>query len=353
MRTFIAIGLFIAVGLLAAFFAGFRGFFFTGEKVPYDEEQKELSKRIIIKFSHVVAENTPKGLAAQDFARRVHEKTEGKVEVQVFPNATLYSEVEEIKALMRGDIQMIAPASPYLSDLAPAWLAFDLPFAFPDERAVEEAVHGEIGELLFASLEPHNMKGLAFWNAGFKQMSSSKKPLIAPDDFKGQRFRIMPSEVLESQFAKLGARTLITPFNEVYESLETGKADGQENTVSNIYTKKFYQVQKYMTISNHNYLGYAVILNNSFWNKLPEEIKHKIEEASLETTRWMADLAIVINNQQMNRLREDGAIQIHDLTPEQKDAWIAALDPVYDQFAPLIGADLIRRIREVRDKYKD
>ncbi len=350
MRSFITIALFVLVGLITAFLAGFKQNLFT-EKLPYDTEQDGLSQRIIIKFSHVVAENTPKGLAALKFASLVKEKSNGQVEVRVYPNGMLYSETVGIDALRRGDIQMIAPAFSNLSSLIPQWLAMDLPFAFPSQKAVDEAFNGEIGGELFRTLESKNMKGLAFWSNGFKQMTNNLNPLLVPSDFGRLHFRILPSEIIAAQFHLLGARSTPLPFNDVYRNLLTGAVDGQENTISNIYTKRLYQVQKYMTLSNHGYLGYAVITNKRFWDNLPAPVQQIIREAMDETTAWMNEQAILINQQQLELIRLDSPIQIDELGETQREQWIQKLNPVYDQFRPVIGGGLMDQILALRKKY--
>ncbi|MFY0543568.1 TRAP transporter substrate-binding protein [Brevibacillus sp. H7] len=347
MRSFVSIGLFIVVGLLAALATGFRSDLFT--QLGYDQEQEKLQQRIIIKFSHVVAENTPKGLAAAKFSSLVNEKTGGKVEVQVFPNGILHSDETEIPALQRGDIQMIAPAFSKLSNLIPAWLALDLPYVFLDQQDVERAFRGEIGEMLFQTLEPHNMKGLALWSNGFKQMTSNK-PIRTLEDFAGQRFRIMRSHVLETQFQALNAKAVPIPFNETYSQLEKGVIDGGENTISNIYTKRLYQVQKYMTTSNHGYLGYAVIVNQDFWNKLPTDIQDKILEAMKETTEWNYDQAAAMNEQQLKLLKENSRLQIYELAPEERTVWKQALYPIYDQYTPVIGEEIVSKLKQLQEQ---
>ncbi|NGQ94919.1 TRAP transporter substrate-binding protein [Brevibacillus sp. SYP-B805] len=346
MRPFVSIGLIVIVGLLAAVLTGFRTDLLFGSR-GYDEEQEGLKQRIVIKFSHVVAENTPKGLAAERFAKLVREKTNGRVEVQVFPNGILYSDTTEIPALLDGEIQMIAPAFSMLSNVIPAWSVMDLPYAFRDQQDVEKAFQGEIGKKLFQTLESRNMKGLAFWRNGFKQMTS-RKPIRTLDDFAGQRFRIMQSKVLETQFRTLHATPVSMPFNEVFPNLEKGLADGGENTISNIYSKRLYQVQKYMTISNHGYLGYAVIMNESFWNKLPPDIQAKIMEAMEETTAWNYQTALAMNDSQLKLLKERTDLQIHVLTPEEKAQWQQALQPVYAAHAEAIGKELMTSLEQLR-----
>lgn len=350
MKSSVGFSLFIVAVLLLAIFIGFQSKLVSPD-LPYDDIQKGLNQKIIIKFSHVVAENTPKGLAVEYFASKVHQKTNGKVEVQVYPNATLYTDINEMQALQQGEIQMIAPAFSNISTILPSWLALDLPFAFPNQLAVDESLQGEVGQMLFDSLEEKEMKGLAFWNNGFKHVTSNQRRLLVPEDFRGQRFRIIQSEVLEDQFNSFHAEAVSIPFNEVYRSIEKGIVDGQENTISNIFSKRLYRVQKYMTISNHGYLGYAVIMNKDFWNRLSPDIQSVLLEAIQETTKWNNNLAIKMNDIQLNQLRNMAVMKIDELTDEQRYQWIVATDPLYDKYANKIGPKLVAKIKEIRTKY--
>lgn len=349
MKSLISIIIIVIVGLFTAFMIGFD-VNSSNNPLVYDDEQNGLEQQIVIKFSHVVAENTPKGLAAQLFAKLVKEKTDGKVKVEVFPNGILYSDSGELDALITGEVQIIAPAYSKLSGLIPAWQVLDLPFAFPDHESVRNALDGEIGASLFQMLEEHNLKGLAFWSNGFKQISTNTKPLILPADFAGQEFRIMPSSVIEAQFEAFQAKTRRIPFNQTYHNLESGLIDGQENTISNIYSKRFYAVQKFLTISNHGYLGYSVIINKTFWDELPEDVKLAIDEAMNEATLRIRGQSIEINEQQLKQIREYPDIQIHDLSPAEKQLWIEKLEPVYDQFEPVIGEELMHSIKGLRER---
>jgi tripartite ATP-independent transporter DctP family solute receptor len=350
MKNYIWVIIFVSIGMIVSIKIGFDFQPFT-EPIAYDDEQSGLNEQIVIKFSHVVAENTPKGRAAQKFAQLVEQKTNHKVKVEVFANGILYSDQDEIEALKKGSVQMIAPASSKLSTLFPEWQVLDLPFAFPTYAAVAEAFEGDIGNHLFKLVEKENFKGLAFWNNGFKQVTSNKRPLMHPSDFSGQHFRIMPSAVIEEQFNTLNARTSKLPFNQTYRNLENNNIDGQENTLSNIYSKKFYEVQDYMTISNHGFLGYAVIINKEFWNGLPTDIQQNIAEAINETTVWIDEYATQINQKTLEKIKANSAIQIHELTPTEKKEWIDQLEPVYIKFEPVIGKRLMRDIREIKNKY--
>jgi len=345
MKSIVSIALLILLGLASAVAVGFGSGFVAGTH-DYDQLQEGLSERIILKFSHVVAENTPKGLAVEKFAELVSEKTNGKVEVQVFPNGILHSEETEIPALVSGEIQMIAPAYSHLSRLIPQWAVLELPYLFFDHQDVDAAFHGKIGEKLFATLEKSDMKGLAFWGSGFKQVTANR-PLILPEDFAGQRIRIIPSPVLEAQFEALGAIPVGSSFTDLYSLLASGQVDGEENTISNVYTKRLYQLQKHMTVSNHNYLGYAVIVNKAFWNNLPPDIQRSVAEAMEEATHFNNQLSVEMNEQQFTQLQQLGTMQIHIQTEEERAAWRKALQPVYEQFAPSIGEELMAEVKRL------
>ncbi|TLS36576.1 DctP family TRAP transporter solute-binding subunit [Pseudalkalibacillus caeni] len=321
-------------------------------EIAYDDDQEGLNEQIVIKFSHVVAENTPKGLAAQKFADLVQEKTNNRVKVEVFPNGMLYSDEEELEALKEGDIQMIAPATSKLSSVVPELQIIDLPYAFPTYEAVNEALNGEIGTTLLSKMKQKNLVGLSFWSNGFKQVSSNRNPLIEPDDFKGQTFRIMPSEVIESQFQALDASTSRVPFNLTYRNLEYGRLNGQENTLSNIYSKKFFEVQKYMTISNHGFLGYVLLMDKNFWEDIPEDIQEDITEAMEEATKWNQHYAVIMNKSALDKIEETSDIKVYHLTPGEKERWMNEFESVYRKFEPLIGKDLMNKLESVRNKYR-
>ncbi len=315
-----------------------------------DEDQIGPAERIVIKFSHVVAEQTPKGLAARRFANLVSVRTGGRVEVQVFPNAQLYGDGEELDALRQGSVHIIAPSVSKLSEIVPQWQVFDLPFAFPDESSVVAAMDGEVGRKLFSLLKQRGMLGLAMWDNGFKQMTNNLRPLRVPGDFSGARFRIQPSRTLAEQFKTVGARAVPLAFSDTYSALAEGKVDGQENTLSNIYSKRFYRVQKYMTISNHGYLGYAVITNARFWEGLPPDLRAILEKCLAETTTWVRGNAAEINQSSLEQIRASERIEIHELTEGEKRLWMRAMDQVYETFAHEIGADLIQSVKALRKR---
>jgi tripartite ATP-independent transporter DctP family solute receptor len=321
------------------------------KNIVYDDEQAGLNEQIIIKFSHVVAENTPKGLAAQKFAELVQEKTNNRVKVEVFPNGMLYSDEEELEALEQGTIQMIAPASSKVTNLFPELNLLDLPFAFPTYEAVNKALTGEIGNELLKVTHTNQLIGFSFWNNGFKQVTSNQGPLIQPEDFHGQHFRIMPGNVIEEQFNTLNVQTRQIPFNLTYLNLENGTITGQENTLSNIYSKKFYEVQEHMTISNHGLLSYVVLMNKSFWSDLPLDIQGSIAEAMQEATEWNLQHAVIMNEQALKRIKKNSDIRIHELTETEKKSWMKEFNQVYDKFEPIIGKDLLIKLQKLRNSF--
>ena len=241
---------------------------------------------IVIKFSHVVASDTPKGKAADKFKELAEKYTDGKVKVEVYPNSTLYKDKEELEALQLGAVQMLAPSNSKFGPIGvKEFEVFDLPYILPDLATLRKVTDGPLGAKLLKLLDPKGMTGLAYWDNGFKQMTANKK-LVTPDDYKGVKFRIQSSKVLEAQFRALGSIPQVMAFGEVYQALQTGVVDGQENTWSNIYTQKMHEVQKYATVTNHGYIGYVVVVNKKFWDGLPADIRAQLDKAMKEATEF-------------------------------------------------------------------
>lgn len=310
-----------------------------------DHEQVSPEEKIVIKFSHVVSENTPKGLAAKRFAQLVKERTDGRVEVQVFPNSTLYKDSEEIKALQAGAVQIIAPTTSKLSAIYPQWQVFDLPYLFSSEEEVNRVVNGYIGNKLYEGLRQNNLLALAFWHNGFKQVTNSARPLIMPGDFKDLSFRVMiNSRVLKRQFEMLGAHPVEGTFDDLYRVLESHVVDGEENTMSNIYSKNLYKVQPYLTVSNHGYMGYVVLTNNDFWSNLPGDIKGILESTMLEVTAWEHEQAVKMDRECFERVISTGAVTVHRQTDQEKKEWISVLKPLYSEFSEILGEDVMKSI---------
>ncbi|KJS86698.1 MAG: C4-dicarboxylate ABC transporter [Peptococcaceae bacterium BICA1-8] len=304
-----------------------------------DLEQISEDDRIILRFSHVVAEASPKGKAAKLFAQLVQERTNGKVEVQVYPNSTLYKDGEEIKALLDNNVQIIAPATAKLTEMYPQWQVFDLPFLFDNYNQAHQVMDGELGQRLFEIMEKDNIMGLAMWDSGFKQISAVHS-IKEVEDFYGLTFRTMPSPVLKRQFELLGANIKELPFSEVYSALQTKVVDASENPLSNFYSKKFYRVQPYLTMSNHGYMAYTVLTNASFWNSLPDEIRTILEETLKEVTLWEREEAQK-QNAEVEKLLEETGTTIYYLTDDQKEEWKRVLRPIYEMYIDETSKELI------------
>lgn len=351
MKKIVIFILLLIIISASALFMGYHSLFFQ-DSLSYDDDQEGLEDQIVFKFSHVVAENTPKGLAANKFAELVYEKSNGSIKIEIFPNGSLYSDIEEIHALKNGQVDFIAPSTSNLVALSPQWGVLDLPFAFPSYEAMQEGLNGKIGEQLLHSLQKEDIKGLAHWSNGFKQLTSNKGPIYTPEDIKGQSFRIMQSDIIQSQFDLLQAKAQQESFNSTYTLLETNKIDGEENTISNIYSKKFYNVQKYLTISNHGYLGYVVMMNQKTWDQQTKKTQQILLEALEETTIWNNQQSIQMNEEQLRLIKESSPIEIHKLTDAERKEWEKVLSPIYEDLAPTIGEELVEDLKELQKKYE-
>jgi C4-dicarboxylate-binding protein DctP len=296
---------------------------------------------IVIKFSHVVASDTPKGKAAEKFKELAEKYTDGKVKVEVYPNSTLYKDKEELEALQLGAVQMLAPSNSKFGPIGVReFEVFDLPYILPDLATLRKVTDGPLGARLLKLLEPKGMTGLAYWDNGFKQMTANRK-LIAPSDYKGMKFRIQSSKVIEAQFRTLGAIPQVMAFSEVYQALQTGVVDGQENTWSNIYTQKMHEVQKYATVTNHGYIGYVVVANKKFWEGLPGDVRAACEKAMKEATEYGNGQSAKENDDALADIRKSGKTEILTLTADQDAAMRKAMMPVYKEVASRVGQPLI------------
>jgi C4-dicarboxylate-binding protein DctP len=299
---------------------------------------------IVIKFSHVVAVNTPKGQAAIKFKELAEAATKGKVKIEVYPNSQLYKDKEELEALQLGSVQMLAPSLAKFGPLGvKEFEAFDLPYIFPDKASLHKITEGPVGAKLMAKLEPKGFKGLAFWDNGFKIMSANK-PLIHPDDFKGLKFRIQSSKVIDAQMRALGAIPQVMAFSEVYQGLQTGVVDGQENTPSNMYTQKMHEVQKYATMSEHGVISYAVIVNKKFWDGLPADIRTALEGAMKQATAYNNQISEKENDDALAAMKASGKIEFHTQTPAERKEWIGKLRAVHKEMGSRVGPELIQEI---------
>jgi len=296
---------------------------------------------LVIKFSHVVAQDTPKGKASEFFAKRAGELTGGKVKVEVYANSTLYKDKEEMEALQIGAVQMLAPSLAKFGPLgAREFEVFDLPFIFDNADELHKVTTGPVGKQLFAKLQTRGITGLAYWDNGFKSFSANKQ-LRTPDDFKGLKMRIQSSKVLESQMRALGALPQVMAFSEVYQALQTGVVDGTENPHSNLYTQKMHEVQKHVSVTDHGYLGYAVITNKKFWDGLPADVRGQLEKAMEEATVYANKIAKEENDGALEKVKASGKTQVYVPTPQERLALKKALVPVHKEMESRIGRETI------------
>lgn len=296
---------------------------------------------VVIKFSHVVAPDTPKGKGAQKFQELVAQYTGGKVKVEVYPNSQLYKDKEELEALQLGAVQMLAPSLAKFGPLGvKEFEVFDLPFVIPDKAALGRITTGPLGKGLLAKLEPKGITGLAYWDNGFKIMTGNR-PMHKVADFRGMKMRIQSSKVLEAEMRALGAIPQVLAFSEVYQAMQTGVVDGNENTPSNVYTQKMHEVQKHITISNHGYIGYAVIVNKKFWDGLPADLKPQVEKAMADATTYANSLSQQENDDAITAMKKAGTSTFYELTPEERAEWMKALEPVTAEMTTRVGKDLI------------
>jgi C4-dicarboxylate-binding protein DctP len=302
--------------------------------------------QIVVKFSHVVANDTPKGKGALKFKELAEKYTNGGVKVEVYPNSSLFKDKEEIEALQLGSVQMLAPSTAKFAPLgAKEFEALDLPWLFADEATYASAMKGEIGRWLFEKLEPKGIKGLAYWDNGF-HMVSANRPLLNPSDFQGIKMRISGSKIADRYFRDLGSIPQIMAFSEVYQALQTGVVDGCENTPSNYLTQKFDEVQKHITVSYHAHLQYAVIVNAKFWNGLPADVRSQLEKAMDEATDYTNSIASKENEDALAEIKKKGATTLHSLTPEQKTAWQQAMAPTYQWARGRVGQQVLDLLKK-------
>ncbi|SOC41235.1 DctP family TRAP transporter solute-binding subunit [Ureibacillus acetophenoni] len=340
------------VGLIILFFLFTIPFVllvsFQSHDYPYDYEQLSEDERLVIRFSHVVGEDTPKGMAARKFAELVKERSNGYIEVQVFSNGTLYKDGEEMNALSRGDIQMIAPAISKLTNYVPEISVYDLPFAFHSLDEVHEFTDSEAGEILTDQLKEHNLYAIGLWDSGFKQLSNRIRPIQHYDDLKNLTMRIMPSDILAKQFTVLGAFPKEYDFNAVYYELQKKSVDGQENTLTNITSKNFYSLQDYLTISNHGYLGYFVLFNLDFWNSLDNDVKQLLTDTFLEVQQWEWEITKKLNDETLQKIENCQCIELHYLSDEDINSWEEKFNPVYDFYIRKYGDQFIKELPKFR-----
>ncbi|WP_319936779.1 TRAP transporter substrate-binding protein [Thermohalobaculum sediminis] len=295
---------------------------------------------IVIKFSHVTnTDKHPKGIAAALLAERVNTEMNGKACMEVFPNSSLYDDDKVLEAMLLGDVQLAAPSLSKFEKFTKKFRIFDLPFMFEDVAAVDRFQQGEFGQSLLDSMQKRGLQGLGYWHNGMKQFSANK-PLVMPEDARGLKFRVQASDVLVAQMEAMGANPQKMAFSEVYGALQTGVVDGQENTWSNIYGQKFFEVQDGTTETNHGIIDYLVVTSAEWWNGLDADVRTQLKTIFDEVT--------ATRNAEVNKVDEDAKAAIlaaggviRTLTPEQRQAWVDAMKPVWAKFEGEIGADLI------------
>ncbi len=299
---------------------------------------------IVIKFSHVVANDTPKGHAAEFFKKKAEELTKGRVKVEVYANSTLYKDKEEMEALQIGAVQMLAPSLAKFGPLGvKEFEAFDLPYIFDNYDELHKITQGPVGRMLLDKLDAKGVKGLGYWDNGFKSFSANKE-MKMPADLKGLKMRIQSSKVLEAQMRALGALPQVLAFSEVYQALQTGVVDGTENPISNLYTQKMYEVQKHLTMTEHGYLGYAVITNKKFWDGLPADIRKELEDAMQQATRYANQIAKQENDNALEAVKKSGKTVVYVPTAAERAAFKKATLKVHTEMESRIGKELIQSI---------
>jgi C4-dicarboxylate-binding protein DctP len=295
---------------------------------------------IVMKFSHVVAEKTPKGQAALKFKEAAERLLPGKVKIEVYPNSQLFGDAKEMEAIALGDVQFIATSLSKFGKFTKKTEVFDLPFLFKDMEAVDRFEQSKTGQALLHSMENRNYLGLAYWHNGLAQMSANK-PLLTPADAKGLKFRIQQSDIIQASYEIIGANVQKLAFSEVYQALQVGTVNAQENTWSNIFSQKFYEVQKHFVESNDRVIDYMVLVNAKWWKGLPADIRDGLTKALAEATEVNNDVANKLNIEAKKKIAGSGVTTIHQLTPAQHKAWVDAMHPVWQKFEAQIGKDIV------------
>ena len=300
---------------------------------------------ILIKFSHVVARDTPKGQAAEKFKELAEARTNGRVKVEIYPNSQLFKDKEELEALQMGSVQMLAPITSKFGPMGVReFEALDLPYLFTSEAALHKVTNGPIGQGLLRKLEPKGIVGLAYWDNGFRVLSANK-PLRKPADMKGLKIRINSSKVNQAIMQSVGALPQTMAFSEVYQALETGVVDGTDGNISNLFTQKQYEVQKYVVDTRHTYSGYAVVANKKFWDGLPPDIRATLTAVMKEVTEYNNVVASKDAFDAWRAIKASGKTEVYAPTDAERQAWVSAMAPVQDAMAPRVGKELVDAIR--------
>ncbi|TLE17225.1 DctP family TRAP transporter solute-binding subunit [Helicobacter apodemus] len=324
---------------------GILAFIGCGDSNTSSVSKADSKKVYEVKFSHVVNVNTPKGKAADFFAKRAEELSNGRLKVYVFPSAQLVDDDKIFQELKRNNIQMAAPSFSKFTPFVKEFNFWDIPFLFRDTEHLHKVMDGEVGEILKDVIAKKGYVALDYWDTGFKHFSSNKKPIVIPSDAEGQKMRIMSSKVLEEQTKAIKAIPQVLPFGEVYSALQTGVVDAAENPLANFYNSKFYEVQNSLTISNHGYLGSLVVASEKFWQELPQDLQEVIKSAMKEATMFNRQEAKEDERLLFEKLKSEDKTktQIFELTPEQRKEWEKVMIGIYPKFYDLVGQDLIEK----------
>lgn len=307
-------------------------------------------KQYVMRFAHVVRPTTAKGMGAEKFAQLLEERTNGRIKVEVYPDSQLGTDQEITEQMQMGTVQMNAPFTGVLPSFVPQFQVFDLPFLFDDEEMVQRAVTGEFGKKMDSYLSRAGLKSLGFWDGGFKHLTNSVKPINAPEDMKGLKIRASQSPLLILQFRTLEAGGISIPFAELYTALQNKTVDGQENPLSNIVSRKFYEVQNHMTLSGHGYLGYPLLISEDFYNKLPKDLQAIVDEVAKEVTEWQWKESLATESKYLEELRNT-KMEITELTPENKEKFRVATANVYKEFEKISGGkELLELVEKARKK---
>lgn len=301
---------------------------------------------IVIKFSHVTnTDKHPKGIAATLLEKRVNEEMNGKACMEVFANSSLYNDDKVLEALLLGDVQLAAPSLSKFEKFTKQFRLFDLPFMFNDIDAVDAFQASDAGQAMKDSMKKRGLSGLAFWHNGMKQISASKA-LINPTDAKGLKFRVQSSDVLVAQMDAIGGIPQKMAFSEVYGALQTGVVDGQENTWSNIYGKKFFEVQDGTTVSNHGVLDYLVVTSTKWWDGLDADVRDQLATIMTEVTETRNSESAKVNEEAKAAVIAAGGV-VRELNAEQRAAWVDAMKPVWAKFEGDVGSDNIAAAQKI------
>lgn len=299
----------------------------------------------VVKFSHVTnTDKHPKGIAATLLAERVNTEMNGAMCIEVYPNSSLYDDNKVLEAMLNGDVQLAAPSLSKFEKFTKQFRIFDLPFMFTDINAVDRFQAGPAGRKMLNSMQRRGLQGLAYWHNGMKQMSASR-PLVSPEDAKGLKFRVQPSDVLVAQFEQLGSNPQKMAFKEVYGALQTKVIDGQENTWSNIYGKKFFEVQDGVTETNHGIIDYLLVTSTDFWAGLPDDQRTQLGQIISEVTGTRNAASTAVNEQNKQAILDAGGT-VRTLDADQRAAWVEALKPVWEKFEGDVPADLVQAAQE-------